>query len=136
MVPELIAGFAQSKGKVEPSFTLSPHAVPGNEVFDRFLHAIRNEKDAPLEIAFHGTRAENIDDILQSGLDPNRRNCQKYGPGEYFSRQPANSSNYWCGGKKLLVFCVVVPQVSMSKSVSPDRGPLFSCHKLLPRKFV
>ena len=34
-----------------------------------------------LQIAFHGTSAENIDPILRDGLDPNRRRRQALGPG-------------------------------------------------------
>lgn len=118
-----IADFASGDGFINPRFTLNPHARKGNRVFDRFLNVINNICKgqnqnglsenmvyAPVELVFHGTRMENIDNILENGLDPKLRRGQAYGKGEYFSRSPAVSSSYCRGGTRMLVFCVVVPE--------------------------
>jgi len=44
--------------------------------------------------AFHGTRAELIDIIIQEGFDPSKNVCAAYGPGTYFAKDASYSFNY------------------------------------------
>uniref|UniRef100_A0A7S3DQU0 PARP catalytic domain-containing protein n=1 Tax=Entomoneis paludosa TaxID=265537 RepID=A0A7S3DQU0_9STRA len=125
---ERIADLALEEGFEVPEFSVNRHAVPGNAVFDRFLKAVgeenyRNDKDATVELVFHGTRSENIDNILENGLDPKRRRGQAHGPGEYFSRRPGLSASYCHGGNKMLVFCVVVPESCRKHKEVVDSQP-------------
>mmetsp|Transcript_6891 Transcript_6891/g.15279 ORF Transcript_6891/g.15279 Transcript_6891/m.15279 type:complete len:478 (+) Transcript_6891:2-1435(+) len=135
---DLIADLGVGEGFVKPRFELSPHAVEGNKVFDNFQKALKEhntaenrDKNAPLELVFHGTRPENIDVILKNGLDPKLRRGQAYGPGEYFSRRPSISASYCKGGLKMIVFCVIVPERCRLNDKKKARG-----HGDIPAAYV
>lgn len=91
----------------------------GNAGYDKFAKGIISSdndtaaKEVPdgacLGLVFHGTAESNIDNILQNGLDKNRRRGQAYGPGEYFSKEPTVSISYCKGGLEMVVFVVILP---------------------------
>ncbi|CAB9510827.1 expressed unknown protein [Seminavis robusta] len=78
---------------------------------DKFAKALSDLQDgACLGVVFHGTSLGNIGYILRHGLNPRRkRRGQAYGPGEYFSKNPAGSIAFCHGGLEMLVFVVVLP---------------------------
>lgn len=60
-----------------------------NKLQKRFLKGLQESSISSQQtiiVCFHGTRAENIHDILQNGLNPYLRQRQARGPGEYFSK--------------------------------------------------
>ena len=73
------ASFVRKAGLEFLRFEPNPHAAAGHVIHDRFVKAC---KRLTLAIAFHGTPADNIPNILEHGLDPNKRKVQSCGPGE------------------------------------------------------
>ena len=110
--------FASRCGLQQPHFEASR---PINATFDKFAKAYHHlEPNTSLAVVFHGTATTNIPDILYNGLDPKRRKGQAYGPGEYFSKDPAISVSYCHGGLELLVFLVVIPNKTAHNICPPD----------------
>ena len=70
-----------------------------------------------MELVFHGTRRLNIEAIQKDGLNPKFRTGQAFGVGEYFNRQPGLSLSYCRGDGQMLVFAVIVPDVSHNHGV-------------------
>ena len=102
----------------------NPESMPGSTLYKRFIEAFRGQHTAEravpstqpaaprqpqLMLGFHGTPEHNIAPILREGLDANRRRGQAHGPGEYFATHAWRSLPYCRGGKRLLVFAVMVP---------------------------
>jgi hypothetical protein len=59
-------------------------------------------------MCFHGTAEQNVAAICREGLDPKRRCGQALGPGEYFATNADVSLSYCKGGRKMLVFAVLM----------------------------
>ena len=95
-------------------------ALPGGELYQRFASAYHALRDKSVRLVFHGTREENIDDICTHGLDPSRRgrNGQALGAGEYFAENVQISIPYCGGGKRMLVFAVLMDQTGLTKRQS------------------
>lgn len=107
--------FVSFAGISEPKFKPSPF-LWSSDAHVRFANAWHHlPQAAKLSVVFHGTDVKNILHILAEGLDVKRRNCQAYGPGEYFAKNPGMSSAYCRDGLlgqgfEMLVFLVVVPE--------------------------
>jgi len=97
-------------GLVEPRFEANPNRCE-DVAEGRFVRAVERTlpNSAKIALVFHGTSDRNVDAILKRGLDRFKRTGQAYGPGEYFSTEPGLSSSYCRGGKRMLVFAVVLP---------------------------
>jgi len=95
----------------------NPSAQPGGLLYERFAAAFKAASDKAVRLVFHGTRAENIDQICTHGLDPTRRglNGQALGAGEYFAETPAISIPYCAGSKRMLVFAVLMDRSGLTK---------------------
>ncbi len=79
--------FVSSSGLDQPLFKENPPLEDSK--FDEFTKAYNAlAPNSRLSIVFHGTRKNNIPNILANGLDPQHRRRQAYGPGEYFSNNP------------------------------------------------
>lgn len=81
--------------------------------------------DQTIKLCFHGTPEANIDAICSEGLDPARRAAQAHGPGEYFATNPLISVPYCKGGRKMLVFAVLVDASGLTK----DGGSIIVVNK-------
>jgi len=88
----------------------NPHSLPGTPQYNRFVEEWQKVADQTVKCVFHGTPEANIDAICLGGLDPSRRgkNGQAHGAGEYFADEPAICLAYCKGGKKMLVFAVLL----------------------------
>jgi hypothetical protein len=64
-----------------------------------------------IKLVFHGTPEQNIEPIMRDGLDPQRRRGQALGKGEYFADDAMTSLGYCQGGRKMLVFAVIMDKV-------------------------
>ena len=95
----------------------NPAAMPDGELYRRFKAAQENAADKSVRLVFHGTREDNIECICREGLDPRRRgvNGQAHGPGEYFAENPSISVPYCAGGKKMIVFAVLMDKSGLTK---------------------
>lgn len=95
----------------------NPAAMPDGELYRRFKEAQEKAGDKSVRLVFHGTREDNIEDICRKGLDPSRRgaNGQAHGPGEYFAENPSISVPYCAGGKKMIVFAVLMDKSGLTK---------------------
>jgi len=95
----------------------NPHARPYKPLYNRFVTAWERVQDQTVKLVFHGTAEANIGAILRNGLDPRRRSGQAHGPGEYFAgeKNSAISIPYCKGGKKMLVFAVLVDRSGLTK---------------------
>ena len=95
----------------------NPSAQPGGVLYERFAAAFKAASDKAVRLVFHGTRAENIDQICTHGLDPMRRglNGQVLGAGEYFAETPAISIPYCAGSQRMLVFAVIMDRSGLTK---------------------
>ena len=95
----------------------NPAAMPDGELYRRFKDAQEKAKDKSVRLVFHGTREDNIECICREGLDPSRRgaNGQAHGPGEYFAENPSISVPYCAGGKKMIVFAVLMDKSGLTK---------------------
>ena len=90
----------------------------------RFLKAVDEhpKKIVHIGVAFHGTNKENIQPILQEGLDPSKRRRNAYGPGEYFSTLAGIALGYTKSAsdtQRILVFLVIDPYVDHRPSTIP-----------------
>lgn len=91
----------------------NPHLKLGSPVFDRFIKAISG-LPAPLElhiatrIAYHGTGKENIEAILQHGMDPSRRKSQQRDRDWYGTHIDESNVIAKGGGKNIVVFALLV----------------------------
>ena len=97
-----------------------PSAQPGGKLYQRFADAWNSSRDKGVRLVFHGTREENIASICEHGLDPSRRgkNGQALGAGEYFAENVQISIPYCGGGKRMLVFAVLMDQSGLTKRQS------------------
>ena len=95
----------------------NPAAMPDGELYRKFKAAQEKAKDKSVRLVFHGTREDNIENICRDGLDPSRRgaNGQAHGPGEYFAENPSISVPYCAGGKKMIVFAVLMDKSGLTK---------------------
>lgn len=95
----------------------NPAAMPDGELYRRFKEAQEKAVDKSVRLVFHGTREDNIECICREGLDPRRRgaNGQAHGPGEYFAENPSISVPYCAGGKKMIVFAVLMDKSGLTK---------------------
>ena len=69
------------------------------------------------KLVFHGTQEANIEAICRDGLNPSRRGLhgQAHGAGEYFAETPTISMPYCQGGRKMIVFAVLMDQSGLTK---------------------
>lgn len=101
----------------EPTFYPNRQLSKTSHAHRKFEQGLKTlDLGACLGVVFHGTSKHNISAILQNGLDPQRRKGQAYGPGEYFSKNPAVSVGYCHGGLEMLVFVVALPSTLPSDS--------------------
>mmetsp|Transcript_30002 Transcript_30002/g.80578 ORF Transcript_30002/g.80578 Transcript_30002/m.80578 type:complete len:406 (-) Transcript_30002:823-2040(-) len=107
----------------------NPHSQPGTPLYERFYANYKNCKDKTIRLVFHGTAEKNIDSILRNSLDPKRRGVhgQAYGKGEYFAEDVALSLQYCQGGRKMLVFAVLMDD-SGRRNVA-ERDDIIVVHK-------
>lgn len=104
------SGYAPFSNVLAGVLPISPPEKPEVSVEAKFMEALKMCSDGDgLAIVFHGTRRENIPNILVNGLDKSRRSGQAYGPGEYFSKRPDTSISYSQNSLEMLVFLVVIP---------------------------
>ena len=91
---------------------MNPHSAPGGALYERFLAAWAwAPEKAKTRLVFHGTASANVANILEHGLDPRRRGAssgQRLGSGEYFGGTASVSTEYCGGGRKLIVFVIIV----------------------------
>ena len=86
----------------------NPASQPGGRLYERFVAAWAQVPCKLMRMVFHGTAEANVAAICRDGLDPNRRSGQAMGPGEYFGEQASTSLTYCRGGRKMLVFLVLL----------------------------
>jgi hypothetical protein len=98
----------------------NPAAAPGGALYARFAAAYEAAKEKAVRLCFHGTAEANIDAICQHGLDPKYRgkNGQALGAGEYFAERPDISLPYCAGGRRMIVFAVLMDQAGLTKRQS------------------
>ena len=91
---------------------MNKHSEPGGALYERFLAAWAwAPEKAKTRLVFHGTASANVANILEHGLDPRRRGAssgQRLGSGEYFGGTASVSTEYCGGGRKLIVFVIIV----------------------------
>jgi len=94
----------------------NPAAAPGGALYESFAAAHARAEEKTIRLVFHGTREENITSICANGLDPKRRgrNGQALGAGEYFAEDPHISLPYCVGGKKMIVFAVLMDRSGLT----------------------
>ena len=81
---------------VATSVEHNPHSAVGMPLYSRFAAARAAAADDTLRLAFHGTKASNIDSIFEHSLDPSRRGDhvgQKFGAGEYCASRLSTAIN-------------------------------------------
>ena len=86
----------------------NPASKPGGKLYERFFAAWASAPNKRLRLVFHGTPEANVESICSEGLDPARRNGQAYGAGEYFGGDANVSLGYCRGGRKMIVFVVLL----------------------------
>lgn len=86
----------------------NPASQPGGLLYERFVAAWAQVPCKLMRMVFHGTADANVKAICRDGLDPNRRAGQAHGPGEYFGEQASTSLSYCKGGRKMLIFLVLL----------------------------
>jgi hypothetical protein len=94
------------------------HLRLGSPVYDRFIKAISGLPTGSIQVgmtrmAFHGTGKENIEGILQHGMDPSRRKSQQRDCDWYGSHiDECNVHQYAIAGegkiKNIIVFALLV----------------------------
>lgn len=106
----------------------NPHSQPGQPLYKRFLAAYKKSGEKSIRLVFHGTDEANVDNICRSSLDPRKRgtNGQALGRGEYFAEDVLISLPYCKGGRKLLVFAVLMDQAGLRKHNTPG---VLVCHR-------
>ena len=92
----------------------NPWSRPGQPLYNNFVTEWQKVQDQKVALVFHGTSETNIDVICREGLDPKRRRGQAYGPGEYFAETNGISFAYCKGGKKMLVFAVLMDKTGLT----------------------
>jgi len=92
----------------------NPWSRPGQPLYNNFVTEWQKVQDQKVALVFHGTSETNIDVICREGLDPKRRHGQAYGPGEYFAETNGISFAYCKGGKKMLVFAVLMDKTGLT----------------------
>jgi len=122
----------------------NPHSRPGAPLFTRFIQAWASAADTRVQLCFHGTAEANVDAICRDGLDPRRRAGQalvrapppasrpphpRQGPGEYFATQADVSVAYCRGGRKMLVFAVLMDASGLTQQRGAERCGVIVCHK-------
>lgn len=93
----------------------NPYSKPGQPLYERFLRAWQLVEDTTVQCVFHGTAECNIDPICRTGLDPKRRKGQAFGRGEYFATSATIPLAYVKGGRKLLVFAVLMDKSGLRR---------------------
>ena len=89
----------------------NPESQPGARLYQRFFASWTAAPLKRLRMVFHGTAEANIHAICRDGLDPGRRGSavgQAYGPGEYFGGDASVSHGYCGGGRKMIIFVVLL----------------------------
>lgn len=104
------------------------HSRPGTRLYDRFYAAFKKCKEKQIQLVFHGTSEDNIAAILEKSLDPSKRgaNGQALGAGEYFAEDPLISLPYCKGGRKMLIFAVIMDQSGLRKH---NTHGILVCHR-------
>jgi hypothetical protein len=87
---------------------------PGCPLYTRFVAAWRRVPDKSLKIVYHGTPEANIGAICRTGLDPKRRSGQALGKGEYFGGEVSVSAAYSRGGRKMIMFAVLLDRAGLT----------------------
>ena len=108
---------------------MNPHSLPGTPLYERFFAAWAQVPNKSMRLVFHGTSEENIDAICAEGLDPKRRRGQALGPGEYFAGTPGVSLGYCKGGRKMLVFCILIDASGVTSYNEAIPGGIAVIHK-------
>ena len=108
---------------------MNPQSLPGTELYNRFFAAWAQVPNKSMRLVFHGTSEENIDAICAEGLDPKRRRGQALGPGEYFAGTPGVSIGYCKGGRKMLVFCILIDASGVTSYNEAIPGGIAVIHK-------
>lgn len=92
----------------------NPHSLPGKPLYESFVANYKSLRfnQNPIRLLFHGTPEQNIDSILEEGLDPALRSGQAYGAGEYFGSKAHVSVSYAQGAHKLLLFAAITTPMS------------------------
>eukprot|EP00940_MAST-03C_sp_MAST-3C-sp2_P000307 g307.t1 len=119
---ERIRDFLQENWKADKAVKVkdiqeNPHSLPGQPLYNRFVEAWQRVADQTVQCVFHGTPEKNISQICRDGLDPKRRSGQAYGPGEYFSRTATIPLGYVKGGRKLIVFAVLMDNSGLTENL-------------------
>jgi len=113
--------YCEGRGFVKAQFHPNTHLSDANNIKrQEFSQSIASEETPHLGVVFHGTHSSNIENILEDGLDKEKRLLQAYGPGEYFSTEPGPSLSYCKEGLEMLVFAVVLPPVSVKERCPSD----------------
>jgi hypothetical protein len=103
----------------------NPHSRVGTPLYNTFVVSWQSVANQAVRLVFHGTPEANIEAICRDGLDPQRRNLQVYGPGEYFGGSPLVAHRYCKGGTRMLVFAVIVDK----SGLTTDKGSLVVVNK-------
>ena len=105
-------------------------------MYDRFFASWTAAPLKRLRMVFHGTDEKNIPAICKDGLDPGRRGTavgQAYGPGEYFGGDASVSHGYCKGGRKMIIFVVLLePTGVTSENEQIVRVPSSSSFLTIP----
>lgn len=96
----------------------NPHSLPGKPLYESFVANYKSLRfnQNPIRLLYHGTAEQNIDSILEEGLDPALRSGQAFGPGEYFASQAQVSIPYAKGANKLLLFAAITTPMSTTEN--------------------
>ena len=114
-----ITSFLETYAK---SFTIdeinsNSYSEIGKPLYERFLNECV-DTNMNVKLVFHGTPTENISNILEHGLDPNRRQRQALGQGEYFGFNAETSHPYCKNGCYMIVFAVLTDPIGITRTTS------------------
>ena len=98
----------------------NPASQPGGRLYERFVAAWAQVPCKLMRMVFHGTAEANVAAVCRDGLEPNRRSGQAMGPGEYFGEQASTSLTYCRGGRKMLVFLVLLDPSGVTVIHKPE----------------
>jgi len=101
-------GIAQNDCITVESTTPNQFSFPGTTQYARFVATWQNASTKKIRLLFHGTPDTNIDSILSNGLDPDRRERQLLGKGDYFADAVKKCMQYCRGAKRIIVFAVLM----------------------------
>jgi len=134
LLHEQRAGISDFLGQRAKALTVSeiwhnPASKPGGHLYERFFTAWASAPSKKLRLVFHGTPEANVEAICRDGLDPTKRSGQVYGKGEYFGGDATVSLGYCRGGRKMIVFVVLLDPSGVTMEGMTQAGEMVVINK-------